>query len=107
IDSDKVQKLRLSEMTAIFSMIQVDWKRYLKSVSPSNVQNYFESEPEISLYQFNGICRISELLMSIEKRTIVNFLMLTFTEGFKLSYNEKMNNIREVNIKLKKSTKKI
>ncbi|GMT35406.1 hypothetical protein PFISCL1PPCAC_26703, partial [Pristionchus fissidentatus] len=94
-DEKKYTPKKLSELQKIFPVL--NWNRYLKSISPSDVHNFFDSDPTISIYEheLRALKEIALLIVQSNYSTIANFMFLQFTDSYNLSYDQKMRTITE------------
>ncbi|GMT35525.1 hypothetical protein PFISCL1PPCAC_26821 [Pristionchus fissidentatus] len=86
--------LKLSYLQEIFPMLNLN--RYLKSTSPSDVHNFFDSDPKIAVHNLRALMEMALFITKSNYSTIANFMMLQFTNSYKTSYNMKMRTISEV-----------
>ncbi|GMT35530.1 hypothetical protein PFISCL1PPCAC_26827, partial [Pristionchus fissidentatus] len=63
-------------------------------LSPA-AHDFFDSDPMIVVSQLRALEGMARLIAESNYSTIANFMMLQFTNSYKLSYNEKMRTINE------------
>uniref|UniRef100_A0A914CI21 Uncharacterized protein n=1 Tax=Acrobeloides nanus TaxID=290746 RepID=A0A914CI21_9BILA len=90
----KLYNLRkLSDLDKLFPMI--NWDKYFRSLMPSEMHNYLNSNPDIIVKDIEFFERLLMLLQKTDKRIITNYILLRYTLSWTNQFDERFDNIHQ------------
>ncbi|KAI6216517.1 Neprilysin-1 [Aphelenchoides fujianensis] len=80
-DYDRVYNLRnLSELNELAPAI--NWTRYMREISPPEVHEYLDADPQVVVNEIEYIENVSKLLQETEPRILANYVFWRYTHVF-------------------------
>ncbi|KAI6180560.1 Phosphate-regulating neutral endopeptidase [Aphelenchoides besseyi] len=93
-DYDRVYNLRnLSDLNDLAPAI--NWTRYIREVSPPEVHEYLDSNPQIVVNEVEYLEKVSDLLNRTDSRTITNYVFWRYTHVFVTALDSRFRAIED------------
>ncbi|KAI6242254.1 Neprilysin-1 [Aphelenchoides fujianensis] len=93
-DYDRVYNLRnLSELNQLAPAI--NWTRYMREISPPEVHEYLDADPQVVVNEIEYIENVGKLLQETEPRILANYIFWRYTHVFVAALDKRFHALED------------
>ncbi|CEF59415.1 Phosphate-regulating neutral endopeptidase [Strongyloides ratti] len=85
--------IKIDELDKLMPLI--DWNRYFRAITPYDLHDYFNSNPDIIVTELKFFDRVLELLKNTDTRVITNYILTRYFSAWTMQLDERYEDIQQ------------
>uniref|UniRef100_A0A913IE97 Neprilysin n=1 Tax=Strongyloides stercoralis TaxID=6248 RepID=A0A913IE97_STRER len=85
--------IKIDELNKLMPLI--DWNRYFRAITPYDLHDYLNSNPDIIITELNFFDRVVELLKNTDTRVITNYILTRYFSTWTMQLDERYEDIQQ------------